>query len=60
MKIGFIQFSPKLGDIDANIKNIESFADHFKTADLILLPELFNSVYNFNSSKHSFYTFSEL
>ena len=60
MKIGFIQFSPKLGDIDANIKKIESFADQFKTADLIVLPELCNSGYNFKSSKQAFDTSEEI
>ena len=33
MKIGFIQFSPTLGGLQANIKKIESFADHYNEAD---------------------------
>jgi len=60
MKIGFIQFSPKLGDIDANIQKIESFADKFKEADLLVLPELCNSGYNFKSSEQAFDTSEEI
>jgi len=60
MNVGFIQFSPTLGDMDANIKKIESFADHFKTADLLVLPELCNSGYNFKSSKQAYDSSEEI
>lgn len=60
MKIGFLQFSPKLDDLQANISKIESVADQFKEADLIVLPELCNSGYNFKSSEQAFDTSEEI
>jgi len=60
MKIGFIQFSPKLDDMDANIKKISIFADQFKEADLLVLPELCNSGYNFKSSEQAYDTSEEI
>ena len=60
MKIGFIQFSPKRGDLQANIKKIDSYSDQFKDADLLVLPELCNSGYNFSSSKQVLDTSEEI
>ena len=46
MKIGFLQFKPKLLDIEYNLKKIESFIADTK-ADLIIMPELATSGYLF-------------
>jgi predicted amidohydrolase len=54
MKVGLLQFSPKLDDQGANIKKIESFAGRFREADLLVLPELCNSGYNFKSFKQAY------
>lgn len=48
MRIGFYQFSPKFGDVDANLKQIERSLEGVE-ADLIVLPELANSGYLFTS-----------
>jgi predicted amidohydrolase len=45
--IGYIQFQPTLGDIEANIEKIESLLPSAEKADLVVLPELANSGYNF-------------
>ena len=49
MKAGFIQFCPKLGEQDENIKIIRSLVEMADGAQLIVLPELANSGYNFES-----------
>ena len=46
MEVGFVQFNPVLGDVDGNIQK----ASHLLSgvdADLIVLPELFNTGYAF-------------
>ncbi|MCX5850319.1 MAG: acyltransferase [Deltaproteobacteria bacterium] len=50
MKAGFIQFSPEFGEADANIEKALSMIEK-ANADLIVLPELFNSGYLFISQK---------
>ncbi len=60
MKTGFLQFPPKLSDLCANINKIESFADQFKEADLLVLPELCNSGYNFKSALQALDTSEEI
>lgn len=50
MKIGFYQFNPKFGKIEENIKKVES-ALAKTSADLIVLPECFNTGYLFLSKK---------
>jgi predicted amidohydrolase len=54
MKLGIIQFSPYLGDLDKTIKKLDSMLDEVKEADLIVLPELANSGYNFDSKEQAF------
>ncbi len=46
-KVGYIQFQPALGDREANIKKIENLLPKASSADLIVLPELANTGYNF-------------
>jgi predicted amidohydrolase len=53
MKVSFVQFSPELGKVSTNIKKIESFSQEFQDADLVVLPELCNSGYNFKNSKQA-------
>jgi predicted amidohydrolase len=48
MKAGFYQFDPLFGDIQGNVKKvIDAVSD--RKFDLIVLPELFNSGYQFTS-----------
>jgi predicted amidohydrolase len=54
IKAGFIQFRPELGNQDANIKKLKNLIPAAKDADLIVLPELANSGYNFISKEHAF------
>lgn len=60
MKIGFIQFAPRLCDLDFNIKKISSYAEQFQNADLLVLPELCNSGYNFKSAEQAYETSEEI
>ncbi len=49
-RVGFVQFAPKILDVDGNVERALSLAE--KTdADLLVLPELFNSGYAFQSRK---------
>jgi predicted amidohydrolase len=49
MKIGFVQFSPTLGDFASTMQDLDGLSGTFATADLVVLPELCNSGYNFVS-----------
>lgn len=49
MKAGFIQFAPVLSDRDECIRRIEPLIEQCQGADIIVLPELCNSGYNFPS-----------
>lgn len=60
MKIGFIQFAPRLCDLDVNIKKISSYAEQFQDADLLVMPELCNSGYNFQSAEQAYKTSEEI
>ena len=51
IKAGYIQFHPTLGDIDENIERLEPFIDQTKDSDLVVLPELVSTGYNFLSRK---------
>jgi predicted amidohydrolase len=48
MRVGFIQFAPILGDIDQNIRDISRLVERTH-ADLVVLPELCNTGYQFIS-----------
>jgi len=56
MTVGFFQFAPILGDVQATIRKIDRFIALAKTADLLVLPELCNSGYNFESHKQAWDT----
>jgi predicted amidohydrolase len=49
MKIAFIQFAPLLDDLETTTKRIERLVQRCAAADLVVLPELCNSGYNFES-----------
>lgn len=53
MKIGFIQMEPKLLDLNANLSRAEKFLKEAakKEAKLVVLPELFDTGYNFYSKE---------
>ncbi|MCF8369811.1 MAG: hypothetical protein K9G76_12295 [Bacteroidales bacterium] len=53
MNAGFLQFCPILGDESQNIKNIALNFETAKDPDLLVLPELANSGYNFESKKQA-------
>jgi predicted amidohydrolase len=48
MRVGFYQFSPVFGDVSANLKKVSAALSGME-ADLIVLPELFNTGYQFVS-----------
>jgi len=52
--LGIIQFAPILGHLDQTISKLEKLFDQVKEADLIVLPELANSGYNFESRQQAF------
>lgn len=53
MKIGFAQFCPKLGDVNANVTKVGQLLESSGPADLLVLPELSNSGYNFESKEQA-------
>ena len=52
MKIGFVQFNPVFGNVDENLARAASLVGGVK-ADLLVLPELFNTGYLFTSRKEA-------
>ncbi len=58
IKAGFIQFEAKLGQQDANIQRLTSLLKDAADSNLIVIPELANSGYNFRSKEEAF-SFSE-
>lgn len=53
MKIGCIQFAPILGDPAATMKKLEILLPQAQGADLLVLPELCNSGYNFKNTSQA-------
>ncbi|MFU8843120.1 MAG: nitrilase-related carbon-nitrogen hydrolase [Bacteroidales bacterium] len=49
MKIGYVQFNPVLGDPELNCSKLKELLSETDEADLVVLPELANSGYNFRS-----------
>ncbi|RKX23632.1 MAG: carbon-nitrogen hydrolase [Candidatus Zixiibacteriota bacterium] len=56
MKVGFIQLAPVLGDTQSTIRKIDELLPGVSDADLIVLPELCNSGYNFVSKDQAWET----
>ena len=56
MKIGLIQFAPVLGDAQATIRKIDGLIDQCQITDILVLPELCNSGYNFTSFEEAWET----
>ncbi|MBN1786340.1 MAG: acyltransferase [Candidatus Methanofastidiosa archaeon] len=51
MKIGYIQMEPAFLDREANLDHAAEMLEKAKDADIIVLPELFNTGYNFQGKK---------
>ncbi len=60
MKIGFIQLAPVLGDVRATIQKIDQLLHGCEIADILVLPELCNSGYNFVSHEQAYETSEEI
>lgn len=60
LKAGFIQFEPILGKQEKNINKISKLLQKANKADLIVLPELANSGYNFESKEQAFELATEI
>lgn len=54
LTVAQIQFSPELGNCSKNIKTIKSYLDSIDNVDLIILPELINTGYNFSCKEEAF------
>jgi predicted amidohydrolase len=52
MKIGFVQFDPAFGDVEKNLSRVASLIEGVE-ADLLVLPELFNTGYLFTSKQEA-------
>lgn len=54
VRIAIIQFTPVLGNIEANIALVESYLKKLGEADLVILPELASTGYNFGDPEMAF------
>ncbi len=54
LKAGFLQFQPLLGEQENNIERLSLLLNQAKGADLIVIPELANSGYNFENKEQAF------
>jgi len=53
IKIAQIQFDPRVGELERNIKKVEILLSRTEDAQLVILPELANSGYNFLNRQHA-------
>ncbi|RCW36620.1 5-formyltetrahydrofolate cyclo-ligase [Marinilabilia salmonicolor] len=53
VEIGILQFAPVPGDIEANIKKIDGLLESNPHSDIMVLPELASSGYNFKSREEA-------
>jgi predicted amidohydrolase len=60
MKIGFMQFAPVLADVQATMQKIDCLIAQANDADLLVLPELCNSGYNFQSVEQAWTSAEEI
>ncbi|MCL7451452.1 MAG: carbon-nitrogen hydrolase [Anaerolineae bacterium] len=60
MKIGFVQFAPALGRLEATMQALERLIPRAAGASLLVLPELCNSGYNFRSAEEAWRTSEEV
>jgi predicted amidohydrolase len=60
VRIGSIQFTPVLGDLTATINKLSPLLAKTTDIDLLVLPELCNSGYNFVSKEQAWYTSEEI
>jgi predicted amidohydrolase len=60
VKIGFLQFAPVLGDVQATMAEIDQLRTLWAGADLLVFPELCNSGYNFESPEQAWATSEEI
>lgn len=60
MKIGYLQFASKLGEPQTNLTRIETLLEDVNLPDLLVLPELCNSGYNFTSHQQAIDTAEEV
>lgn len=55
LNVGYIQLAPVLGDLEQTIHKLEKLFERCpKDAELVVLPELCNSGYNFSSKEQAF------
>jgi len=54
LRTSIIQFCPNLGDIAANTQKVSKLINTVNDADLIVLPELANTGYNFKDKEYAF------
>ncbi|HOP47884.1 MAG TPA: nitrilase-related carbon-nitrogen hydrolase [Desulfobacteraceae bacterium] len=59
-KIGYIQLAPVFGDMEATIRRIDEILKQVTSADILVLPELCNSGYNFMSYEQAWKTSEEI